>query len=70
MDDQQPLCASKFKIKSDFKVHIKAKLEQQMSTICFNVDLKIRFNFEFENTRMTMTMDKGLITQGFCGLNK
>ena len=34
-----------------------------MSTICFNVDLKIRLNFEFENTRMTMTMDKDLINK-------
>ena len=41
-------------MKSDFKVHIKAKPEQQRGMICFNVDLKIRFYFEFGNTWMTI----------------
>ena len=41
-------------MKSDFKVHIKAKPEQQRGMICFNVDLKIRFYFEFGNTRTTI----------------
>ena len=44
----------KFKMKSDLKVHIKAKPEQQRGMICFNVDLKIKFYFEFGNTRMTI----------------
>ena len=50
---QCPLCVSKFKIKSDFKVHIKAKHKRQLIMNCFNMDLEIRFNFEFGNTQRT-----------------
>ena len=48
------MCVSKFKTKYDIKVHIKAKHEKHLNMLCFNVDLKIRFNFEFEHTRITM----------------
>jgi hypothetical protein len=41
------LCVTKFKIKSEFKVHIKAKHKRQLSMLCFNVDLDIRFYFAF-----------------------
>ena len=44
----------KFKIKSDFKVHIKAKHKRQLIMNCFNMDLEIRFNFEFGNTQRTL----------------
>ena len=44
----------KFKIKPDFKVHIKSKHKQQLIMNCFNVDLEIRFNFEFGNTQRTL----------------
>ena len=33
---------------------LKQRMKKQLSMFCFNVDLRIRFNFEFENTRMTM----------------
>lgn len=42
-----------FKMKSDFKVRIKAKHKQQLNMICFNVDLKSGFYFEFGNTQRT-----------------
>ena len=41
-------------MKSDFKVHIKAKHKHQLSMLRFNVDLDVRFYFEFENTQRTL----------------
>jgi hypothetical protein len=43
----------KFKIKSDIEVHIKAKHAQLSFMLCFNMDLKIRFYFEFGHTQRT-----------------
>ena len=43
-------CVFKFKIKSDFKVHIETKHVQMFFMLCFNVNLNIRFSFEFGNT--------------------
>ena len=43
-------CVFKFKIKSDFKVHIKTNCAHLLFRLCFNVNLKIRFNFEFGST--------------------
>ena len=51
--NQCPLCVFKFKIKSDIKVHIKAKHAQLSIMRCFNMDLKIRFYFEFGDTQRT-----------------
>jgi hypothetical protein len=51
--NQCPLCVFKFKIKSDIKVHIKAKHAQLSFMLCFNMDLKIRFYFEFDGRQKT-----------------
>ena len=37
-----------------FKVHIKAKHAQLLHMLCFNVNLKITFVFEFGNAQRTM----------------
>ena len=47
------LCVFKCKTKSDIKVHIKAKHAQLSFMLCFNMDLKIRFYFEFGDTQRT-----------------
>ena len=48
------LCVFKFNIKSDFKVHIKTNNVQMFFMLCFNVNLNIRFSFEFGNTNRTI----------------
>ena len=47
-------CVFKFKIKSDFKFHIKTKHVQMFFMLCFYVNLNIRFSFEFGNTHRTI----------------
>ena len=48
-------CVFKFKIKSDFKFHIKTKHVQMFFMLCFYVNLNIRFSFEFGNTHRTIS---------------
>ena len=48
------LCVSKSKMKSDFKVHIKTKHARLLFMLQFNVNLKIRFSFDFGNTQRTL----------------
>ena len=45
----------KFKIKSDFKFHIKTKHVQMFFMLCFYVNLNIRFSFEFGDTHRTIS---------------
>ena len=47
-------CVFTFNIKSDFKVHIKKKHVQMVFMLCFNVNLDIRYSFEFGNTHRTI----------------
>ena len=46
---------------SDFKVHIKAKHKRQLIMNYFNMDIEIRFNFEFGNTQRTMVECKSCL---------
>lgn len=43
-------CVFKFKIKSDFQLHIKTNFDHLLFMLRFNVNLKLRFNFEFVST--------------------
>ena len=62
-------CVLKFKIKSDFKVHIETKHVQMFFMLCFNVNLNIRFRFEFGNTHRTICNAeklKVILAMSFC----
>merc|ERR1711940_245923 len=49
--NQCPLCVSKFKIKSDLKIHIKTIHDQLSFMLCFNVDLKTDLILNLETHR-------------------